>query len=146
MPVTTARLSLVRTARWRPEYELREDGRPLGRLLWGAFPGTVTAVVGDRTWTLSPGPGRSAVDAEEVGGRGGASLRDGSIVLTGETRPVVHWRRNRTKGTCAELQGADCSVTLRVRRRTVPGLDVEIDGDLAERELLLLLAGYDLLR
>jgi hypothetical protein len=58
----------------------------------------------------------------------------------------VTWRRNRTTGACAELAADGCTAVLRIRRRTAPGLDVSIDGDLLERELLLLLAGYDLLR
>ncbi|WP_026909616.1 hypothetical protein [Patulibacter minatonensis] len=147
MPVVTTRLALVRTARWRPEYELREGGRPLGRLLWGGTtPGVAEATVGDRVWTLRPGIGCAAVDATAADGRIGASLRDGAITLGDDPRPAVVWRRNRTKGTCAELEAPGCTATMRVRRRTVPGFDVAIDGDLVERELLLLLAGYDLLR
>jgi hypothetical protein len=147
MPVVSTRLSLVRTARWRPEYELREDGRPLGRLLWGGpTPGVAEATVGDRVWTLRPGVGCASVEATTPDGELGASLRDGAITLAGDGRPAVAWRRNRTKGTCAELEAPGCTATVRVRRRTVPGLDVAIDGDLVERELLLLLAGYDLLR
>ncbi|MEV4421845.1 hypothetical protein AB0L40_17950 [Patulibacter sp. NPDC049589] len=146
MPIVATRLSLVRTARWRPEFELREDGRPLGRLLWGGAPGTAEATVGDRVFTLAPGIGCSAVDATGADGRLGARLRDGEITLGSETRPAVTWLRNRTKGTCAELVGPSCSATLRVRRRTVAGYDVAVDGELQERELLLLLAGYDLMR
>ncbi|MDO9410623.1 hypothetical protein [Patulibacter sp.] len=148
MPLVRTRLSLVRTGRWRPEYELREDGRPVGRLLLGVRPGSpaATASVGDRTWTLTPGSCRSSVDATAADGSVGAALRDGEITLGDATRPTVTWRRNRTVGACAELTAHGCQATLRIRRRTAPGLDVAIDGDLLERELLVLLAGYDLLR
>jgi hypothetical protein len=146
MPVAASRLSLVKTGRWRAEYELREDGRPVGRLLCGGPRGSAEATVGDRTWTLRPGGRRSAVDATDADGNLGARLRDGEITLGDEPRPSVTWRRNRTTGACAELAADGCTAVLRIRRRTAPGLDVSIDGDLLERELLLLLAGYDLLR
>lgn len=146
MPLLRSRLSLVRTARWRPEYELREEGRALGRLLWDGAPGTAQATIGDRTWTMRPGTGRSAIEARDGDGELGASLRAGAITVAGELRPVVTWRRNRTAGTCAELVGSGCSALVRTRRNTAPGIDVAIEGELVERELLVLLAGYDLLR
>ena len=64
MPLLRSRLSLVRTARWRPEYELREEGRSLGRLVWDGAPGTARATIGDRTWALRRGNGRSAIEGE----------------------------------------------------------------------------------
>ncbi len=146
MPLVAFRLSLVRTGRWRPEYELREDGRSLGRLLLGAPAGTAEATVGDRSWTLTPGGTRSAVDAIVADGSVDAALRDGRFTVGDATRPAATWLRNRTPGTCAELVGTGCRATLRVRRRTAPGLDVAVEGELAERDLLVLLAGYDLLR
>lgn len=146
MPLVRTRLSLVKSGRWRPEYELREDGRPLGTLVLGTRTGAAEATVGDRTWTLTPGACRSSIDAVSADGSVDAELRDGEITVGGAPRPTVSWRRNRTVGCCAELSASGCHATLRIRRHTAPGLDAAIDGDLLERELLVLLAGYDLLR
>lgn len=144
MPVAASRLSLVKTDRWRPHYELREDGRPLGTLSWAGRGAVAEARVGDRSWTLRPCEGGDACEAVEDGERPGALLRDGSITL-GDRSPEVRWRSNRAQGCCAELVAPGATARLRTRRRTAPGIDVAVDGELPQRELLVLLAGYRLL-
>jgi hypothetical protein len=145
MPVAASRLSLVRTDRWRPEFELREDGRALGTLAWDARDDAALARIGRRAWTLRPGPVGSAVQAHADDARVEATLRDGAISFADRT-PDLRWCRNRTPGCRAELLGAGGSARLRVRRRTSPGLDVTVDGQLPRRELLVLLAGHALRR
>ncbi|CAB4932433.1 unannotated protein [freshwater metagenome] len=146
MPLARSTLSLVKTGVRPREFELREDGRALGSLRLGPGRAPAEATVGHRSWTLTPGACRSSVDALAADGGVGAALRAGHITLAGDRRPFATWRRNRTVGACAELAADGSTATLRIRRRTAPGLDVSIDGDLLERELLVLLAGYDLLR
>jgi hypothetical protein len=145
MPVPSSRLSLIRTDRWRPEYELREDGRPLGTLAWTGHGATAEACVGDRVWTLRPGGAGADLEACEADDRVEATLRDGSISFAGPD-PDVRWCRNRTPGCCAELTAPGSTARLRTRHRTAPGLDVAVDGELHHRELVVLLAGYALLR
>jgi hypothetical protein len=145
MATVRSSLTLLRTDRRRPEYALHEDGVVAGTVAWGARPRTGTATVAGRTWELRCGAAAGCVEAWDDAGRRTLHLHAGGIAVADDPTPALVLRRHRLEPTTTELAGPRLSVALRPRHRTRPGLDIRLDGELQERELVLLLAGYELL-
>lgn len=145
MATVRSSLQLLRTDRRRPEYALHEDGVVAGVVAWGERPRTGTATVGGRAWELRCGTAAGCVEAIDDAGRRVLHLHAGGIAVADAVSPTLLLRRHRLEPTAAELSGAGLSAALRRRHRCRQGLDIHVDGALQDRELVLLLAGYELL-
>jgi hypothetical protein len=145
MATVRSSLQLLRTDRWRPEYALQEDGVVAGTIAWGDAPNTAEATVGGRTWRLRRGAAAGSVEARDEADVLTLHLHAGEVRVGAGAGPVLTLRRHRRESGAFELCGPGLSVALRPRHRTLRGLDIELDGLVEHRELLLLLAGYDLL-
>jgi hypothetical protein len=145
MATVRSSLQLVRTSRWRPEYTLEEDGAVAGTLAWGDAPNTAEATVGDRSWRLRRGSAAGCIEARDESDVLTLHLHAGEVTVDEGAEPALTLRRHRRESGAFELCGPGVSVALRPRHRTLRGLDIELDGAVEHRELLLLLAGYDLL-
>lgn len=145
MATVRSSLQLLRTDRRRPEYALHEDGVVAGTVSWGERPRTGIATVAGDTWELRCGRAAGCVEAFDGAGRRILHLHAGGIAVAAATSPALLLRRHRLEPTAAELSGPGVSAALRRRHRCRQGLDIHVDGALVDRELVLLLAGYELL-
>lgn len=140
-------LDLVRTTRFRPRYELREAcGTLTGTLTWTGAPGRAEARVGDRAWSLRPGACRSRLEAWSDEDDLELHLDHGEILLAGHPREPMRWQRNVRSAATGSISSAHVHASLRPHRRTAPGFEVTLSGELPQRELVLLTAAYELLR
>ncbi|WP_320671196.1 hypothetical protein [Patulibacter defluvii] len=140
-------LDLIRTARFRPRYELRgSSGAAIGSLAWTGAPGRAEARVGERSWTLRPATGRSRLEAWRDEQDLELHLDDGEIVLAERPAAPMAWRRGGSAPGAGSISAARLHASLRPHRRTAPGFAVTLAGDLPERELVLLTAAFELLR
>jgi hypothetical protein len=145
MATVRSSLQLRRTSRWRPEYTLEEDGVVAGTVAWGDVPNAAEATVGGRSWRLRRGAAAGCIEARDETDVLTLHLHAGEVLPGDGAGPALTLRRHRRESGAFELCGPDVSVALRPRHRTLPGLDIELDGVVEHRELVLLLAGYDLL-
>jgi hypothetical protein len=145
MATVRSSLQLLRTDRRRPEYALHEAGVVAGTVAWGERPRAGTATVADGTWELRCGRAAGCVEVFDDAGRQVLRLHAGGIAAADATGPPLTLRRHRLEPAAAELSGPGLSAALRRRHRCRGGLDIHVDGALENRELVLLLAGYELL-
>lgn len=139
-------LQLIQTSRWRPEFTLSEDGDVRGTLVWDELPRTAIATIDDDVWRLRQGCCPSAIEAVNADDEVELLLRDHQIELPDESGEPLLWRRHRSQPVGVEVRGPEVSAGFRRRHRGPRGVDIEVDGELACRDLVLLVAGYDLLR
>lgn len=139
-------LQLIQTSRWRPEFTLREDGDVCGTLRWDETPRTAIATIDDDVWRLRAGCCPSAIEAVNEADEVELLLRDHQIELPDESGEPLLWRRHQTQPTGVEVRGPEVSAGFRRRHGGPRGVDIAVEGELARRDLVLLVAGYDLLR